>query len=687
MKFLAETVVSTKTFEVCIDEKKHKGIYEYILNTYFPVYTQCMLYVYMKFKTFEVTKAKIKRDILNAYQIVDIEAEQVQCEKEILKAKKKKLDVQALEKRKLELANIIKEIENIIHKQYNGFKNELQKECMSKFGLLKRQYTGIVTDVERAVNARIAVKYTELERLSKKKYRRGRKITKVCQELTYLRDLLKIKDSKAKVVKYTKKDKEGKEVVLQTYTKKYKDKDRKTLLMEYRNLKRKRFWLERTYEATKCKENKLKQNIEQGKVLDICFGSKSFFKKQYTDSYYKAHHTEWLQEWRRRKATHCYFIGDKEKTCGNECVQYDIEKGTLKFRKLGVDLKGADKYIETDKLYFGYIDGIKYKKLTEENKQIYYAYEQMKTRARAYCFIKRGKRLYMQMSIACENRIQSVKEVYEQAEGVIGIDMNYNFLAEAYIPRCARSYSKRIETRTVKIDIDNKTSNQIQSNLEKYCSELVKKAQSKNYFIVIEDLEFEEQDKKTSKHNKKTRGKLSKMPYAKFRKCLMSIAENKGVYVTTVNPQNTSVIGQCKYMKVRGISSHEAASIVIGRKGLLNMEKYLEVIKAEEEYYKNNPKAEELRYKNSKFMSEAEKELKKQITKELALIKKKSKIYLDNNSIYREAIPQYILEYGKRHKIGKDKVEDIRYWDKIGKHLKAEYTFGERINKLYQKAI
>ena len=42
----------------------------------------------------------------------------------------------------------------------------------------------------------------------------------------------------------------------------------------------------RVYEETKSKENKLKQKFADGTVLDICFGGKNFFRKQYTDKYY-----------------------------------------------------------------------------------------------------------------------------------------------------------------------------------------------------------------------------------------------------------------------------------------------------------------------------------------------------------------------------------------------------------------
>ena len=54
----------------------------------------------------------------------------------------------------------------------------------------------------------------------------------------------------------------------------------------------------------------------------------------------------------------------------------------------------------------------------------------------------------------------------------------------------------------------------------------------------------------------------------KLQKALISRGLKFGFYIKKVNPAYTSVIGRWKYAKMYGLSVHEAASFVIGRRGL-----------------------------------------------------------------------------------------------------------------------
>ena len=54
----------------------------------------------------------------------------------------------------------------------------------------------------------------------------------------------------------------------------------------------------------------------------------------------------------------------------------------------------------------------------------------------------------------------------------------------------------------------------------------------------------------------------------KMQKALISRGLKDGFKIKKVNPAYTSVIGRFKYAKMYGLSVHEAASFVIGRRGL-----------------------------------------------------------------------------------------------------------------------
>ena len=54
----------------------------------------------------------------------------------------------------------------------------------------------------------------------------------------------------------------------------------------------------------------------------------------------------------------------------------------------------------------------------------------------------------------------------------------------------------------------------------------------------------------------------------KLQKALISRGLKFGFKIKKVNPAYTSVIGRFKYAKMYGLSVHEAASFVIGRRGL-----------------------------------------------------------------------------------------------------------------------
>src|SRR5690606_17318768 len=82
--------------------------------------------------------------------------------------------------------------------------------------------------------------------------------------------------------------------------------------------------------------------------------------------------------------------------------------------------------------------------------------------------------------------------------------------------------------------------------------------------IVLEDITFK-QDHDTDKRSNRLFHSFAK---TKLQKAIISRGLKNGFNIKKVNPAYTSVIGRFKYCALYGLSVHEAASFVIGRRGI-----------------------------------------------------------------------------------------------------------------------
>lgn len=179
--------------------------------------------------------------------------------------------------------------------------------------------------------------------------------------------------------------------------------------------------------------------------------------------------------------------------------------------------------------------------------------------------------------------------------GGIGIDLNQEHISVSEISHdgnLLKSYDIPLklsyfqETYHTNPDMRNKdtittlNSNQSAWLIEQVVNKLCQQAKETTKPIIVEDLDFEykknslfNDSQRNNKYRKKRNRQLSMFVYSKFKLALLSRAEKEGVEVIQVNPAYTSLLGLVKYQKRKGISSHQAASYVIARKGLNYKEK------------------------------------------------------------------------------------------------------------------
>lgn len=112
-----------------------------------------------------------------------------------------------------------------------------------------------------------------------------------------------------------------------------------------------------------------------------------------------------------------------------------------------------------------------------------------------------------------------------------------------------------------------KSSNQIDAKLGDLSKEICDLSLVNKVPIYIEDLCFAKAKKYTDKGKKYNR-MINSFPYSKFETMLKQRALKVGIQVAKINPSYTSIVGQFKFMRKYGLSSHGAAACMIARKGM-----------------------------------------------------------------------------------------------------------------------
>jgi len=100
------------------------------------------------------------------------------------------------------------------------------------------------------------------------------------------------------------------------------------------------------------------------------------------------------------------------------------------------------------------------------------------------------------------------------------------------------------------------------------CFQLLTLANTYACPVVCEELDFSSKKEQLKERGRKYARMLSGWAYSQFYKLLGSILSNRGIYLMTVNPAYTSLIGLVKYVRQYGLASDEAAAIAIARRGM-----------------------------------------------------------------------------------------------------------------------
>jgi IS605 OrfB family transposase len=365
--------------------------------------------------------------------------------------------------------------------------------------------------------------------------------------------------------------------------------------------------------------------LEDEKV-SICFGSKALFGKQHNlkENEYKGHQ-EWLGDFQSARSDEYYSKGAKDEVNGNQSVtitQNPDGSCNLRVRALNGLEAELGQYISIDNLVFSYkgsfLDAAvssnkerveqwrkgnrenllrrhKTNILTLQEAQIAQT-ERMQARGAAakdisdiltrqrkklerfknetknnlladfgqalsYRFKKDGKGWRVLISVPV---LEAEQIMSDKNNGAIGVDLNERHVSATYISsKGNKVWSKDIYFREGEL-ITSKVTETKLAEAVKWISDQAKELAVP---VFIENLDFKKA--KAAKSNNKRFNKIvSSLITSKFKALMTLRCFEKGVELDTVNPAYTSFLGRLKYGSEFEHNTHQAAAMMIARRGL-----------------------------------------------------------------------------------------------------------------------
>lgn len=154
-------------------------------------------------------------------------------------------------------------------------------------------------------------------------------------------------------------------------------------------------------------------------------------------------------------------------------------------------------------------------------------------------------------------------------EGCISMDLNYDHVALSNIDKDGN----RIEGTVFRFNPEARTSGQITEDIGRMMAKVGKYCSDRKKPLVMEDIDTTISKCGMKYGNPKRNAHASVFAYRKMTACIENQSYKQGFEIVKINPAYTSQIGKFLYMRPLGLSIHEAASYVIGLKGMNLTEK------------------------------------------------------------------------------------------------------------------
>ena len=292
--------------------------------------------------------------------------------------------------------------------------------------------------------------------------------------------------------------------------------------------------------SNQCRLQKVAARIDDH-LPSVCFGSKQLFKKQNT--VYKNQHEDWKRAIYKGRNPGMTISGRKDATQGNFLFKYDVKTKSLSYRTT----QGETIVLKNVTFPYGQ-ELVEQAVLASMNER----------HAVAWRLEVHGSRVL----VKCMVEVFNSQKNYDFSKGCVAFDTNVDHMAYAELDRHGNLLSHHV----IPFQLHGLTTEQREQVLSKALEEIFQYAQKAAKPIVMERLKDIKQ--KPMYQHKRLNEVLSSFAYTKVTMLAESKSNKYSIGLVNVNPAFTSQIGKFKYMRHYGISVHEAAALVIGRRGL-----------------------------------------------------------------------------------------------------------------------
>ena len=311
----------------------------------------------------------------------------------------------------------------------------------------------------------------------------------------------------------------------------------------------------------------LLQETEDGKTA-LCFGSRRLFHRQFDrEANGYADHQAWLDDWQQHRSSQFMTIGSKDESGGNQTCTATIEEDgslTLRLRMPDALVSEHGRYVFFHNVRFAYGHDelcAALRSCEERARRLDLGDARAKEYGRAiqyrFCLDAEGWRIFATVGV------EKTPTVTSDKVGAIGIDLNADHVAVTELDR----FGNPISTRNFPMVTYGKSTHQAEALIGDVCAAVVAFAKETGKPLVHEELDFTKK-KRELRENQSPRyaRMLSGFAYQQFADTLQSRSWREGVDLHAVNPAYTSVIGRVKFATRYGLTIHQAAACVIGRR-------------------------------------------------------------------------------------------------------------------------
>lgn len=293
--------------------------------------------------------------------------------------------------------------------------------------------------------------------------------------------------------------------------------------------------------------NNLKMHIEHLKAHanEYCFGTRKLFLAQYhLEENGFASHEEWLAAWREARTRSFFLLGSSSETQGNQLCQLNAAEDDWFSMRLRSGFRD-DKMVYTFDVHIPYLSAELAANLAGQ-------------KSVSYRFVRKKSSWYIQAYVSME-----CMQVYKP-KGMLGIDINNGFVSVAQVD----ADGSFLGVTDMDYPVGNSKSVNRSGMKELLCT-LFRVAKSDGCGVAVEGINLTRKKSKSQKGmGTSYNAMLSGFPYREYLDACESLSVRMGVPLFYVNPAYTSVLGEKKYMVPLGLTRHEAAAYVIGRRAL-----------------------------------------------------------------------------------------------------------------------